>query len=122
LFHGERGSAWEEGDMADRILAVDVGNGVTIAVAVEQRGPQLVADSDITARLSSVTDSIEVVAKAALEAVKKALPDQATVELSFGLAIEEGKLLALIGKGKAEAAITATLTWSKTRDPRDATE
>jgi hypothetical protein len=97
-------------------------DGVTIAVAVEQRGPQLVADSDITARLSSVTDSIEVVAKAALEAVKKALPDQATVELSFGLAIEEGKLLALIGKGKAEAAITATLTWSKTRDPRDATE
>ncbi|KQR54061.1 hypothetical protein ASF88_04290 [Leifsonia sp. Leaf336] len=100
--------------MADRIIAVDIGDDVKIAVAAEQRGPQLVADKDITARLSSVTDSIEVVAKAALDAVKKALPDKATVELSFGLAIEEGKLLALLGKGKAEASITVTLEWSRT--------
>lgn len=98
--------------MAERIFSVDIGRDLKIAVAAEQRGPQLVADKDITARLSSVTESIEIVAKEALEAVKRALPDKATVELSFGLAVEEGQLLALLGKGKAEASITVTLEWS----------
>jgi hypothetical protein len=99
--------------MAERIIAVDVGDDLKFAVVAEQQGPQLVADKDITARLSAVTKSIEVVGKEALDAVKKAAPDKATVELGFGLAIQEGNLVALLGKGRAEASITVTLEWSR---------
>jgi hypothetical protein len=79
----------------------------------EQQGPQLVADKDITARLSAVTKSIEVIGREALDAVRKATPDKATVELGFGLAVEQGQLVALLGKGRAEASITVTLEWSR---------
>lgn len=99
--------------MADRVFVMDIGKDLKVAVSALQQGPLLVADKDITARLSSVTKSIEIVAREALGAAKKAVPDKATVEVSFGLAVEEGELLALIGKGKAESSITVTLEWSR---------
>ena len=99
--------------MAERIIPIDLGDELRMAVVAEQQGPQLVADKDITARLSSVTRSIEVMGKETLEAVKNAAPDKATVELGFGLALEQGTLVALLGKGKAEASITVTLEWSR---------
>jgi NTP-dependent ternary system trypsin peptidase co-occuring protein len=89
--------------MAERIITVDLEDGLQLAVVAQQHGPQLVADKDVTARLSAVTRSIEVVAREALAAARKAAPDKATVELGFGLAVEEGTLVALLGKGRAEA-------------------
>jgi hypothetical protein len=102
--------------MTERIIPVDLGGDIVLAVVAEQRGPQLVADKDITARLTAVTKSIEVVAREALDAVRRVAPDAATVELSFSLAVEEGQLVALLGRGKAEASISVTLEWSKDED------
>jgi hypothetical protein len=99
--------------MAERTIALDLEDGLTMAVVAEQAGPQLVADKDIIAKLSNVTRSIEVVGRETLEAVKRAAPEKATVELGFGLALEQGQLVALLGKGKAEATIKVTLDWSK---------
>jgi hypothetical protein len=99
--------------MAERSIAVELDEGVVLGVVAEQSGPQLVSDKDLTAKLSSVTRSIEVVSREAMEAVKKATPDRATVEVGFGLAIEQGQLVALLGKGKAEATITVTLEWAR---------
>ena len=99
--------------MSEQIVPVDLNEGLRIAVVAQQQGPQLVARGDITARLSSVTQSMETVAREALEAVKKVAPQKATVDISFGLAIEQGTLVALLGQGKAEAAISVSLEWSR---------
>jgi hypothetical protein len=99
--------------MPEQTVRVDLGDGVTMAVVAEAVGPQLVADDDkIVATLEKVSGSVERVGRSVLDAAKKASPSKATVELSFGLAIEQGQLVALFGKGKAEATITVQLEWT----------
>lgn len=95
----------------DRTIAVDLGDGLTMAVAAEQVGGELVSSQDIVARLGPVADSVEKVSRSMLDAVKRVGPKAATVELSFGLALEAGQLVALFGKAKGEASITVTLEW-----------
>lgn len=99
--------------MAERTIEVDLGDGLQMAALVEQHGPEYVAAEDIVATLGSVTGAIERVGRATIEAAKNASPAKATVELSFGLALEQGALIALLGKGKADASITVTLEWSR---------
>jgi hypothetical protein len=97
--------------MDGRVVTLDLGDGMTLAAFAEASGPELVADRDIVATLEAVTGPIERVGRAALEAVRRTGPTKASVELSFGLTIEQGQLLALLGKGKGEAAITVVLEW-----------
>ena len=97
----------------ERLVTLDLGEDGTLIVVAEQKGPELVKDSDIVAQLSSITKPIERVGGEVLDAVKRIKPTKATVELGFGLAIEQGQLVALFGKGKAEATIKATLEWSE---------
>jgi hypothetical protein len=99
--------------MPEQIKVVDLGNGVKLAVAVEEQvGEDLVAFEGVFTTLNSVINSVETVCRDTLEAVKRAQPSKGTVELSFGLAVEQGELVALFGKGKGEATINVTLEWS----------
>lgn len=105
----------------ERIVTVDLGtddegNPVFLAVAAEQVGPTLVADEDVVARLGALTAPIERLSREVLEALKRASPTKATVELSFGVAIESSGLVAMIGKGKGEGSITVTLEWDGSRE------
>jgi hypothetical protein len=97
----------------ERAITIDLGDDDKLVVVAEQIGPALVADEDIVAKLEKVTGSIEKVSRGVLDALRRVEPNKATVELSFSLAIEAGQLVALFGKGKGEASITATLEWSK---------
>lgn len=96
-----------------RTLTVDVGDGDVIAVVAEQVGTTLVSDDDVVARLASVAGSIQKVSNAVLQAVRDAQPHRAEVELTFGLAIEAGQLVALLGKAKGEAGIRVLLEWER---------
>lgn len=98
--------------MSEKLLVLDLGDDVAIAVQVERSGPQLVSDKDIDAKFDEISGSIERVSKNLLDAVKRSGPSKATVELGFGLAVEEGRLVALFGKGKMEASIAVKLEWS----------
>lgn len=102
------------GTMAgERLLVVKLDDGGTMVIAAEQVGSTLVADAGIIAKLSNITSSIEHVSRDVLDAVRRAGPDKATVELGFGLAIESGQVVALFGKGKGEASIKVTLEWTR---------
>ncbi len=98
--------------MEGQVVTVDLGDGMKLAVLAEETGPELVGDRDLVATLEAVTGPIERVGRAALEATRRAGPSRASVELSFGLTIEQGQLLALLGKGKGEASITVVLEWA----------
>ncbi|MGH3864934.1 MAG: CU044_2847 family protein [Pseudonocardiaceae bacterium] len=97
----------------ERSVSLVLEDGTSMVVVAEQIGPSLVADDVIVAKLSSVTSSVERVSRDILDAVKRAAPTKATVELGFGVAIEAGQLVALFGRGKGEATIKVTLEWSR---------
>jgi len=97
----------------ERTLMVELDDGGTLVIVAEQVGQSLVADVDIVAKLSTITSAIERVCRGTLDAVRRAGPTKATVELGFGLAVEAGQLVALFGKGKGEATIKVTLEWSR---------
>jgi hypothetical protein len=96
----------------ERKVVLDLGDGVTMVVLAEQVGPEFVADTKLVATLEGLTEPIERIGRSVLEAAKRAAPTKASVELGFGLAIEQGQLVALFGKGKAEATIKVTLEWA----------
>lgn len=94
-------------------LTVRLDDGATMAVVAQPVGEMLVGDMGIVARLSTITSSIERVSHDMLDAVRRAGPTKATVELGFGLAVEAGQIVALFGKGRGEASIKVTLEWSR---------
>lgn len=97
----------------ERTITVDLGNGQLIAVAAESSsGSALVADEDVVARLGRVADSVETVSRQFLDALTRISPKRAEVELTFGLAVEAGQLVALLGKAKGEASIRVLLEWT----------
>jgi len=113
---GWRGAV--EYNEVDQLIMVDLGEDQLLAARVEiVTGDALVTDDEekTFARLQGVTKSIETVGREVLESVKKVSPSKAVVELGFGLALEQGQLVALLGKAKGEATIKVTLEWSATR-------
>jgi hypothetical protein len=99
--------------MEDQQVVVDLGADGKIAVLAEPiGGVQLAGDKDITAALSDISKPIARVGKELLDAARAAKPDKAAVEVSFGLAVEQGQLISLLAKGKGEAGIKVTLEWS----------
>ena len=97
----------------ERLLVVKLDGGGTMVIAAEQVGSTLVADTSDVAKLSNITSSIERVSHDVLDAVRRAGPSKATVELGFGLAVEAGQVVALFGKCKGEATIKVTLEWTR---------
>lgn len=98
--------------MEGQEVIVDLGDDGKIAVLAEPIGPELVGDKTVTAALSDVTGPIARVGKELLDAARAAAPDRAIVEVSFGLAVEQGQLISLLAKGRGEAGIKVTLEWS----------
>lgn len=99
----------------ERIVTLDLGDGGQLKVeAQDAGGPELVADSDVVAQLQELVAPIETMGREVLDALKRAAPSKASVELGFGLVVESGKLFALIGKGSAEASLKVTLEWART--------
>jgi hypothetical protein len=100
----------------ERLVVVKLDDGGTMVIAAEQVGSALVADTGIVAKLSTITSSIEHVSRDVLDAIRRAGPSKATVELGFGLAVEAGQIVALFGKGRGEASIKVILEWARDSD------
>jgi hypothetical protein len=97
----------------ERAMTVQLDDGETMVVVAELVGETMVATTGIVARLGTITSSIERVSRDVLDAVRRAGPTKATVELGFGLAVEAGQVVALLGKGRSEASIRVILEWSR---------
>jgi hypothetical protein len=106
--------------MAERSVTVDLDDGGKFVIIAEQIGPALVADKDIEAKFSTIASTIERVSSQLLDSVKRAAPSRAVVELGFGLAVQQGELVTLFAKAKADATIKVTLEWAGRSDPSPA--
>jgi hypothetical protein len=99
-------------DMSEYPVAIELDGGGRMFIIAESFGPQQVRRGSISAKLSDVTAPIEHISQQVLDAVRRAGPSKATLELGFGLAIESGQVVALLGKARSEATIKVTLEWS----------
>ncbi|WP_158857847.1 CU044_2847 family protein [Streptomyces sp. NRRL B-1347] len=94
-------------------VVVDLGDAGTMVVVAETGGSTLVADRKVSGKFGEITSSIERVGQDVLKAARRAGPSKAVVELGFGLAVESGQLVALLGRGRGEATIKVTLEWDR---------
>lgn len=97
----------------NQVVTIQLDEGLPLAIAVDTPRGQLVADRDISAKFDGVTAAIERVGRDVLESVKKVAPSAATIELDFGITLEQGHLIALLGKARGDASIKVTLEWSR---------
>jgi hypothetical protein len=97
---------------SEQLVKVKLEDGTIFVAEATSLGGSLIGERDIVTNLGSVTRSIEKVSREVFDSLKRIAPTKATVELSFSLALQEGNLVALLGKGKAEGTITATLEWT----------
>ena len=61
--------------------------------------------------IDGLTDAIEGVSASILEGLKRIKPQKATVEFGIEVALESGKLTALLVKGSGNASIKVILEW-----------
>jgi hypothetical protein len=95
-------------------VTIDLGDAGSIKMqAVDLGGGGLVDAKDLVAPLAKLLDPVESLSKAVMDALKKAEPTSFTVELDFSIGIEAGGVLTVFGKASGNAAIKATLSWSK---------
>lgn len=93
-------------------ITTEIAKDEKLAIVAEPVGQVLVATHDIVADLGKISTSIRRVSEHMLAAVRQAGPSKVTLELGFGLAVEAGVVIALLGKGRAESSIRVVLEWS----------
>lgn len=97
----------------DRIqnIPVKLEDGTIIRVAVTQTGREDVASE--VSEFKEVTDALEGIVAAIAKPINQANPTKATVKFGLEIAVESGKLIAVLGKGSAKANLEIALEWTK---------
>lgn len=93
-------------------IPVKLENGRIIYVEVTQTGREDVA-LGAASEFEEVTDALEGIVQAIAETINQANPTKATVKFGLEIAVESGKLIAVLGKGSAKANLEIALEWTK---------
>lgn len=100
--------------MADdrtQTIPVQLEDGTTILVEVTQTGREDVANE--ASKFKAVTDALGGIVQAIAEPINRARPNKATVKFGMELAVESGKLTAVLVKGSGKANLEISLEWTK---------
>ena len=97
-------------------VPVELPNGVTISVqALSPGGARDVGSRDGNFDLGEVGRALTGLAELAKDAIAKATPDTASVEFGMDIALESGKLTALLVSGSTTASLKVTLGWESAK-------
>jgi len=107
--------------MSDRSTRVPVRleDGTQIYVEVVQTGREDVSLGAKT--FEPVAKTIEALAKAMIEPIKKAKPTRASLTFGLEIGIEQGSLMAALVRGTGNATLEITLEWEKEDTPTSET-
>ena len=97
-----------------QIVPVKMPNGKV--VQVQATGSASERGAAIRGQLPSfeeITDAIEGIASAILGTLEKVKPRNASVEFGLEVALQEGKLTALLVQGGGTASVNVTLEWGE---------
>jgi hypothetical protein len=98
--------------MASRteLVKVKTASGKTIGVEAMLIG----GEEDVAAGMLSfdgVADALDEISRTIVKALDSAKPKKATVEFGLEVALESGKLTAMLVKGSGTASLKVTLEW-----------
>ncbi|MBW4628144.1 MAG: hypothetical protein KME49_22190 [Brasilonema octagenarum HA4186-MV1] len=98
-------------ELQTKIITVELTDGTSVRVEATQIGDRKV---NFQSRpFEEVTTAIESLTKEIVEALHKVKPDRASVKFGVDIAIESGRLTALLVKGSNTANIEITLEWGQ---------
>ncbi|KYC36567.1 hypothetical protein WA1_43550 [Scytonema hofmannii PCC 7110] len=98
-------------ELQTKIITVELADGTNVRVEATQIGDRKI---NFQSRpFEEVTSTIESLSKEIAESVHKVKPDRASVKFGIDIAVESGKLTALMVKGASNANIEITLEWGK---------
>lgn len=93
-------------------VPLDLGNGKIVRIeATQLGGPEKVGLLE-TQPVRDLVEAIEGLGTLVLDAVKKLAPTKATVEFGVEVAVEAGKITALLCQGSGKANLKITVEWS----------
>jgi Trypsin-co-occurring domain 1 len=93
------------------IAVLELPNGRTVHAEVTLLGGEEEVSFDIL-RTEEIRGILEGVASIIASSVEKLRPAKTAVEFSLELAVEAGKLTALIAQGSGKASLKVTLEWN----------
>lgn len=98
-------------EIQSKIITVELADGTSVRVEATQIGDRKI---NFQSRpFEEVTIAIESLSKEIAEIVHKVKPDRASVKFGVDIAVESGKLTAVLVKGSNTANIEITLEWGK---------
>lgn len=98
----------EDEEFVDLVLD----DGHLISVRALSLDPEReVAFERLQMRASELLSSLAPLASEVRKSISGTLPDEVTLTLKVGVAIESGKAVAVIGGGKIDSAIEVSLKW-----------
>jgi hypothetical protein len=102
---------WTTAAIVTNATRVSLGNGTSVLIETEAREEEGVAN--VLPSFSDLVPTIVAVASQLRAALENAAPTKASVEFGLELAVDSGKLTALIVKGTAKANLKITLSWER---------
>jgi Trypsin-co-occurring domain 1 len=104
-------------DYPSRAISAKLADGTTIIrIEASVLGEQEVASTEFS--FTDATSTIEAISKDLMSVLKRVEPKKATVKFGVELAIESGKLTAMLVKGSAKANVEITLEWTSMGDAK----
>lgn len=98
-------------------VPVQIGDGLTIRIETASLGGREKVGILDSLPFQELMRGIEAVAESFGDSLKKIQPSKASVEFGVEVALEAGKLMAVICQGSGKANFTITLEWEKGPSP-----
>ncbi|APX01160.1 CU044_2847 family protein [Arthrobacter sp. QXT-31] len=96
------------------IVEISMANGDVILSTAEVADPeQEVGDGKLVIKARELVAKLGPLASEIKESLTELTPDEMTVTLKVGLAIETGAVVAILGGGRVESGIEVAMTWSQ---------
>lgn len=112
----------EDDEGKTEIISAELEGGISISIqATPLGGEELVGALPGPHTFKEVTDTVEGLARAMIDTLKKVKPRAATVEFGLQIGIEAGKLTSLLVKGTGNANLKITLEWGEIDSNTDET-
>ncbi|MDR5710414.1 MAG: CU044_2847 family protein [Armatimonadota bacterium] len=103
---------WEQGT---EVVAVRLPDGQRLlveAVSFDRVTEAARGVRELDQAWNEVADIVRAAGQSVVDAFEKLRPDRVAVEFGVKLAVESGRLTALLVKGTADASLKVTLEWS----------
>jgi hypothetical protein len=94
-----------------KLITARLRNGTPVQIEVTSLGGEEDVGFTAAPDFDTVIESVEGIANSAIDILKRVKPKKATIEFGVEIALESGKLTAMLVKGTGKANLKISLEW-----------